>query len=288
VELSAVKRVPAPLAASGREAGFTLVEIMVALLVSLFLLAGVLQIYLGTKSSYRFQEGMSRLQENGRFAQYYLDRALRLAGYKSDSRTDDGQAFPADTTTASYLGGVTFTASQIVGGVDDNSIGDPFKGGSDVLVLRYRGSETPWTDASENNPDGLITDCLGTAVDAEEFATMAFFVDTNDHLACRSKTDDENQNELAEGIEDMRVLYGVDLNGDRSADKYVAASQVAAAEWQTVVSVRVALLVSTGSAVTSEPDTVTYSLLGVDKGPFNDRRRRQVFTTTINLRNRTP
>jgi hypothetical protein len=54
--------------------------------------------------------------------------------------------------------------------------------------------------------------------------------------------------------------------------------------------VRIALLVSTVDEVTREPDTKTYRLLdpNASVGPFRDGRRRQVFTTTINLRNRTP
>ena len=59
----------------------TLVEIMVALTISLILLAGVMQIFLASKQTYRMQDGMSRLQENARFALHFLDQDLRMAGY---------------------------------------------------------------------------------------------------------------------------------------------------------------------------------------------------------------
>ena len=52
---------------------------------------------------------------------------------------------------------------------------------------------------------------------------------------------------------------------------------------------RVALLLSTVEGVTNTPDTTTYILLNnTAVGPFNDRLRRHVFTTTIALRNLLP
>jgi type IV pilus assembly protein PilW len=63
-----------------RQRGFSLVELMVAITIGIILLAGVLQIYLSSKQSYRVQEATSRLQENGRFAIELLGRDIRDAG----------------------------------------------------------------------------------------------------------------------------------------------------------------------------------------------------------------
>ena len=48
--------------------GLTLVELMVAMLLGVFLIGGVMQIFISSKQTYRMQENLSRLQENGRFA----------------------------------------------------------------------------------------------------------------------------------------------------------------------------------------------------------------------------
>ncbi|MCG6866335.1 MAG: PilW family protein [Thiogranum sp.] len=64
-----------------REAGFSLVELMVAMTISLFLLAGVVQIFLGSKQSYRVNDGVSRLQENARFAFDRIAQDLDASGY---------------------------------------------------------------------------------------------------------------------------------------------------------------------------------------------------------------
>jgi type IV pilus assembly protein PilW len=65
---------------TSKQAGMTLVEIMISLLIGAILLGGILQIFLNTKQTYRMQEGISRLQENARFAMDFLSRDLRMAG----------------------------------------------------------------------------------------------------------------------------------------------------------------------------------------------------------------
>src|SRR5690606_26200737 len=64
-----------------RQQGMTLIEIMIALLIGAFLLGGVLQIFINSKQTYRMQEGLSRMQENGRFAMEFLEHDLRMAGF---------------------------------------------------------------------------------------------------------------------------------------------------------------------------------------------------------------
>lgn len=61
--------------------GMTLIEILIAMLLGAFLLGGVLQIFSNTKQTYRMQEGLSRLQENGRFAMEFISQDLRMAGF---------------------------------------------------------------------------------------------------------------------------------------------------------------------------------------------------------------
>ena len=64
-----------------RSSGFSMVELMVAMAISLLLMAGVVQIYSGSKTSYVMQEGNSRLQENARFALGRLSHDIGAAGY---------------------------------------------------------------------------------------------------------------------------------------------------------------------------------------------------------------
>ena len=64
-----------------RQAGISMVEILIALVISVFLLGGIVQVYLANKSTYRFTEALARVQENGRFATEFMVQDLRLAGF---------------------------------------------------------------------------------------------------------------------------------------------------------------------------------------------------------------
>ncbi|MDE2088439.1 MAG: PilW family protein [Gammaproteobacteria bacterium] len=70
------------------QGGLTVVEIMVAVTISLILLAGVLQIFISSRGAYRLQQGLSRLQENGRFAMNFLVKDIRMAGYMGCVKSD--------------------------------------------------------------------------------------------------------------------------------------------------------------------------------------------------------
>jgi len=61
--------------------GLSLIEILVALAIAALLLLGLSQVFIGSKSAYRLQEGMSRSQENARFVMQYLEDNVRMAGY---------------------------------------------------------------------------------------------------------------------------------------------------------------------------------------------------------------
>lgn len=58
-----------------------MVEVMVALALSLIILAGVMHIFINNKQTYRVQGAFARLQESGRFATYFMTKDLRMAGY---------------------------------------------------------------------------------------------------------------------------------------------------------------------------------------------------------------
>jgi type IV pilus assembly protein PilW len=88
--------------------------------------------------------------------------------------------------------------------------------------------------------------------------------------------------ELVEGVEDMQVLYGIDSDNDQFPNQYVTSDLVP--NFNAVVSLRIMLLIhSIDDFVTEAPQTYTFN--GVLTTPA-DRRLRQVFSTTIALRNR--
>jgi type IV pilus assembly protein PilW len=101
----------------------------------------------------------------------------------------------------------------------------------------------------------------------------------------------QHSEELIEGVENMQILYGEDTTGDRVADTYVKADSVS--NWSNIISVRIALLMRTINPNPQiGPDLTVYTMLGgtaaggVTVGPMNDFYRRRIFTSTIQIRNR--
>jgi len=68
-------------ARSQQDSGFTLVEIMVALTVSLILMVGIMQLFVGNKQTSRLGSGVGEVQQTGNFAIELLAENLRMAGY---------------------------------------------------------------------------------------------------------------------------------------------------------------------------------------------------------------
>ena len=66
---------------AARQAGMTLVELMVALTISLLLMLGLTMLFASTSLSFRVNDEVARLQENGSAALRYLVGDIRNAGF---------------------------------------------------------------------------------------------------------------------------------------------------------------------------------------------------------------
>jgi type IV pilus assembly protein PilW len=64
-----------------RNAGYSLVELMVSLVLGLVIMAAVLSVYVGMGQSVRTEDALSRVQENARFALEKLSVDVRQAGF---------------------------------------------------------------------------------------------------------------------------------------------------------------------------------------------------------------
>jgi type IV pilus assembly protein PilW len=61
--------------------GFSLIELMIAMVLGMVLMAGALQVFLGVKKTFVFNSDMTSMQENARFAMEFITRDARMAGY---------------------------------------------------------------------------------------------------------------------------------------------------------------------------------------------------------------
>lgn len=77
---------------SQRIAGFSLIEMMIAMVLGLLLSAGIVTLFSGTSKTSRVQNGLANLQENGRYAMSRIENDLRKLGGQFRMNTS-GQAF---------------------------------------------------------------------------------------------------------------------------------------------------------------------------------------------------
>ncbi len=101
--------------------GVGLIEVMVALMLGTMVVAAVAQVFVGTKTGYRMEEGLSRLQENGRLAMEFPSYDIRLAGYTGCSSLD--QITPNSILDPTFYPGFTYDASVAVSGHQYNGSG---------------------------------------------------------------------------------------------------------------------------------------------------------------------
>ncbi len=64
-----------------RAAGFSILELLIALMLGLVVIAGIVQLFVGNSRTYDLVNAQSRLQENARYAYEFITTAARNAGY---------------------------------------------------------------------------------------------------------------------------------------------------------------------------------------------------------------
>ena len=64
----------------GKQAGISVVEMLVALALGLILVLGVVQLFTSSKRTYQIQDAAARLQEDGRYVLTRMSQELRMGG----------------------------------------------------------------------------------------------------------------------------------------------------------------------------------------------------------------
>lgn len=272
-----------------QQKGMTLVELLIAMGLGIFLMAGVLQVFLGSKQTYSTINAQSHMQENGRFAMGFMARILRHGGYTTDINIDE--ILDPILRKETFVATTHFAEGTAVTGLD-NAVAPGVKAQTDVVRVRIEGSD-----------DTLVTDCQGVVIAADEWAEVSYFVSDQAEFQCETVTAlDTTTATLVEGIDDLQIQYGVNVGGvvdtfeypaadDRpdeqllTASKFVNAGQMTADDWENVVSIKVAMLASSDGAPLEHSVAQTYDVLDSATVSYQDGKARQIFTQTISLRN---
>jgi len=103
-----------------KAAGFTLVEIMIALAIGLILISGMIFVFLGYKRTAALNEAVVEMQQSARFAFNILARDIRMAGFQGCVGPQDNPAnVLADTSptinpAATAVGGAVITSPSVL------------------------------------------------------------------------------------------------------------------------------------------------------------------------------
>ena len=329
-----------------RNRGFSIIELMVALVITLILLGGIGQIFLSSKKSFTIQNTLGRQQENGRYTIDTIAQDVRRAGYWGgnaqideiaggtlDQLNDDGTCI-ADNTWGRMLNRRIYGLNNANAGytcIPNNGATNGFERG-DVLVLRY---SAPW-EAGCGVPDCLTTPTfeanriylrsslfegrifLGSDANnpANEFdfdittpptglervaelVAHAYYIGDSGQTcegiavpslfrATLNSNGAPQPEEIAYGVENLQIRYGVDTDNDESVNQYVDATGVA--DWDQVIAARIWVLTRAECPETGFTTSQTYTMgdvvydpTGTD--PAANGFRRQLYQMTIMLRN---
>ncbi|HEY7773914.1 MAG TPA: prepilin-type N-terminal cleavage/methylation domain-containing protein, partial [Marinagarivorans sp.] len=162
-----------------RAAGFSLIELMVAMLIGLIVLNGVIRVVINSKRSYLDNQAVSQIQENARFALDILGREIKIAGYFGCMPLDGGEA-ESSVSDARYDGyltsGGTLPSIEVLEGTGTSLpmaiAGDVVAG--DVLIVRHTDPNREYMLLESLAKTADITTAAGDAIkDGEPVALVS-------------------------------------------------------------------------------------------------------------------
>ena len=221
------------------QSGFSLIELSVAMLVALFLMAGAFSILQTTRKASGTQTQLAQLQDDERVALTLMTGVIEAGGYyPNPSINQINTQLPATGS---------FQVGQVVYGTTNPNAGfGATTALGDTLIVRYN------ADANED-----VIDCTGnsnSAIGTPAFYTNEFIVrqdsaNTPPYLAC---TVDGGQTfaKLVNNVAKMEISYGISSTATAAnsvgnpVDSYVTTANMVSAtpmEWTNVYSVKVKL-----------------------------------------------
>ena len=267
-----------------KQKGFSILELLIAVSIGLFLIAGIATSYATSKGSSIKKDQFSALEDNGRIALEVITRVIEHAGYSPGGGTiSPFITAPSDVTIDTCSDGTqNVIDASIFSATADNSAGD-------VLGIIHHSDDNIFTDCTG---DPLPPSCRLTAIpgvnpipDASKIYNSFFRNSVTDNLECAGSRNGSREI-IAEGIENIQFLYGIDTIDDSEVkvDRYVNATNIGG-QWNDVVSIQVAILVRSLKAVKHEAESTQYTLLDHVVTTNTDRFQRAVFSTTVHIRN---
>jgi len=242
------------------QAGFSLMEVMIAVSLSTLLMSAVIQLLSGSVSAYRLQLSQSQLEQSSRYARDVIVSHISQAGYQPEPWLDQP---PLPALTVESIDGGQIPGDQL--------------GLQRWSRRNCHGNENP-VGGKDGNPRFYLLQVRLRVNGSQNLAlTCRYGPD-----ASRLKTQINNMG-LIEDVESMQVLYAEDRNDDDIADGWVKAR-----EWQlegNIRAVKVALLLAT-EQVFDQPVSKLVTLLDETIATPADGHLRKTSVMTTAIRGR--
>lgn len=296
-----------------QQSGLTLIELMVSLVIGLLLAIIASSSYLYSKQAYNAVSENSQMEENGRLALNLLARNIQSAGYVAldtavgipvppDIKVtgcDFGMVAPQTATSIADLGCQT---SLPAGTTQSGSIAMFYQ--TDAIDTTSAG-KYQGVDCIGNSPVKLASTSGGTATFevrsyfyvATTTAGTPFGTTTMGQLSCATDPTGSSsptffqRQPLIPGIQQLRAQYLLPTNEKADAapgQKAYQASEITLAnKWSKVVAVDLCVLTKSIQPSGNDTATSVTDCYGNAFTPPPSQSFRR-FTTTVNLRNRTP
>ncbi|MCK5918138.1 MAG: PilW family protein [Cocleimonas sp.] len=264
-----------------QQAGLSLVEMMIAMVLGILLSVGTATIYFSSQRTSLAQSQYLVLEDNGRLALEVLTQVIEHTGYVSSNTSPlagDDRFITSNVVAASCGGQNNVLKTSLFGKTENKSAGDS-------IGVVYLGDSSINRDCSGAQ---LPAPCQVGGVGSVEaskiynYFSVGVNADKIPVLHCAGSRG-TNRIEIAEGVENLQVLYGIDNDADNQVDQYVNADKVSS--WGRVVVVQLALLVRSLNKVKNKKESKTFTLLDNTDITVDDKYQRAVFSTTIRLRN---
>lgn len=293
------------------QAGLSLIELMIAMTIGLLIMAGLANLFVQSKQSFRQDNLISRMQEDARFAMSQLYSDISMAGFfgpmESVSIVNEGTV----PTTAPFdtYGNPLYALDNVASAValDWTAALDDVVPGTDAIsVRRVEGDTTAVGDLAAgtyyletNGQSGNIV--LGSeAPSGMANATYWEYVPSIWYIRswCRSgdgvpslvrRYRDSSgvvTDCMAAGIEDLQIEYGLDTDGDLVAESYQS-TDITNANAQQLAAVRIHMLSRSVDPDRQYNNTRTYDIANAATYTPADSFYRRVYTTTVQTRNPT-
>lgn len=258
----------------GGQQGFTLIEILIALLIGVFLLGALLTIVQANRRVYGDQSQLAQLQDSERMAMTLMTDVIQMAGYfPNPTQNTLGGSL---TATGPFLAGQSITGQTASSAFGDQISVRYMTAGSDG-ILNCSGLSNPNPPPAAGGANILYVNTF-SVVNGQLVCTLTSSATPTTSVQYNLVSGVTNATTAPGlgGITNLVILYGVNTTGAGNAvDTYFSASQMSSVNWKNVISVLIQLtfsnpLYTNGS--TTQPQTIEIQrVVGImnQLGPVN-------------------